>query len=239
MLGIVQAMAPRASGAKRPAASEAGVSRLGEPPEPFAGLALPNVSEDRLRALELEALGTRPVADPGIEVRGGKARAPPPPPASSGGRTPAPAAQARNFAKDDDERALAGKVYKGRVSNVMDFGCFVLLEGVRGKAEGLVHVSLIQSQPLRSPHDAVRRGQPCFVKVLSASASKLSLSMRDADQDTGADLTPSADAAGGPTANPRRKSDVSGEAERKLLQAAAGRDDEPARPIKRLTSPEL
>jgi hypothetical protein len=47
----------------------------------------------------------------------------------------------------------------------MDFGCFVQLEGVKGKAEGLVHVSLIQSQPLRTPHDVVSRGQNCYDKV--------------------------------------------------------------------------
>ena len=32
----------------------------------------------------------------------------------------------------------------------MDFGCFVQLDGVKGRAEGLVHVSLIQSAPLRT-----------------------------------------------------------------------------------------
>ena len=52
-----------------------------------------------------------------------------------------------------------------------------------------MHVSLIQSQPLRSPHDALKRGQPCFVKVLSTTGSKMSLSLRDADQQTGADQT--------------------------------------------------
>ena len=82
-------------------------------------------------------------------------------------------------------------IYPGRVSNVMDFGCFVQLEGCKGRAEGLVHISLISQGQLRTPHDAVKRGQPCFVKVLSCTGSKMSLSMRDADQTSGADLNPS------------------------------------------------
>ena len=32
-------------------------------------------------------------------------------------------------------------VYRGRVSNVMEFGCFVELLGFRSKAEGLVHLA--------------------------------------------------------------------------------------------------
>ena len=126
----------------------------------------------------------------------------------------------------------------------MDFGCFVQLDGVKGRAEGLVHVSLIQSAPLRTPADAVKRGQPCYVKVLSVTGSKMSLSMRDADQRSGADLNPqmrlpgqagpsSSSGGGGATANPTR--DRSEAEKRKRLAAA---DDEPHRPVKRLTSPE-
>ena len=36
----------------------------------------------------------------------------------------------------------------------------------------------------------MKRGQPRFVKALSVTGSKMSLSMRDADQKTGADLNP-------------------------------------------------
>ena len=98
------------------------------------------------------------VMDPGNAMRSGSARklpmgAPPPPP------------QPRPEHRPVDERAIPGRVYPGKVSNVMDFGCFVQMEGVRGRAEGLVHVSLIQSAMLKSPHDAVKRGQPCYVKV--------------------------------------------------------------------------
>lgn len=160
-------MAPKPGIGKRPA--DAGSTRAASgAPERFSGLALPNTDADRVHALELEALGARPVADPGIAALGRPSdrRPPPPPPGAPGGSGAAAAvALARDFGADRDDRALAGKVYRGRVSNVMDFGCFVQLEGVKGKAEGLVHVSLIQAQPLRTPHDVVTRGQPCFVKV--------------------------------------------------------------------------
>ncbi len=37
-------------------------------------------------------------------------------------------------------------VYRGCVSNVLEFGCFVELQGFRKKAEGLVHTSNISKQ---------------------------------------------------------------------------------------------
>ena len=35
------------------------------------------------------------------------------------------------------------QIYDGKVSSIMQFGCFVQLEGVRGRHEGLVHVSQV------------------------------------------------------------------------------------------------
>lgn len=81
------------------------------------------------------------------------------------------------------------KVYKGRVSRVMDSGCFVQLNGLRGK-EGLVHVSQMASRRIANAKDVVKRDQEVYVKVVSISAQKLSLSMRDVDQNTGKDLIP-------------------------------------------------
>ena len=37
------------------------------------------------------------------------------------------------------------QVYDGKVTRIMQFGCFVQLEGVRGKHEGLVHISQVGS----------------------------------------------------------------------------------------------
>ena len=46
-------------------------------------------------------------------------------------------------------------VYRGRVSNVLEFGCFVELQGFRMKAEGLVHTSNIAKQRWSRPLDSL------------------------------------------------------------------------------------
>ncbi|KAF2310850.1 hypothetical protein GH714_017620 [Hevea brasiliensis] len=79
------------------------------------------------------------------------------------------------------------KVYKGRVSRVMDSGCFVQLNDFRSK-EGLVHVSQIANRRVGNAKDVVKRYLEVYVKVISISGQKLSLSMRDVDQNTGKDL---------------------------------------------------
>ena len=41
------------------------------------------------------------------------------------------------------EKAEQYGVYRGRVTNVMDFGCFVEVQGIQQRCEGLVHLSNI------------------------------------------------------------------------------------------------
>ncbi|GAA6013358.1 hypothetical protein JCM10207_000867 [Rhodosporidiobolus poonsookiae] len=89
-----------------------------------------------------------------------------------------------------DEKPVLYKIYKGRVSNIKDFGAFVQLEGVMGKAEGMVHVGSISAGRVTHPSDLLARNQSVFVKVMSVTGNRLSLSMKDADQRTGADLSP-------------------------------------------------
>lgn len=43
-----------------------------------------------------------------------------------------------------DEAPILYKIYDGKVSKTMDFGAFVALEGVKGRREGLVHVSQLK-----------------------------------------------------------------------------------------------
>lgn len=78
------------------------------------------------------------------------------------------------------------QVYRGKVSNVMDFGAFVELQGMRQRAEGLVHVSEISKTRANSAREVLNRGQECWVKVMRVSTvggkQQLSLSMRDVDQ---------------------------------------------------------
>ncbi|PQM34083.1 hypothetical protein Pyn_38041 [Prunus yedoensis var. nudiflora] len=94
----------------------------------------------------------------------------------------------RNGQNHSDEPELY-QVYKGRVSRVMDTGCFVQLNDLRGK-EGLVHVSQMATRPISNAKDVVKRDQEVYAKVISISGQKLSLSMRDVDQHTEKDLLP-------------------------------------------------
>jgi predicted RNA-binding protein with RPS1 domain len=80
------------------------------------------------------------------------------------------------------------QVYRGRVSNTMDFGAFIELQGLRQRYEGLVHVSEISKTRPGSAKDVLKRGQEVWVKVLRITATggkqQVSLSMRDVDQVT-------------------------------------------------------
>ena len=90
----------------------------------------------------------------------------------------------------DDEPTLY-KVYDGRVTGVKDFGAFVNLQGVKGKVDGLVHVSAMQEGArVNHPSDLVSRGQPVKVKVAKIEGNRIGLSMKEVDQVTGRDLVP-------------------------------------------------
>ncbi|BFG21024.1 hypothetical protein CerSpe_072980 [Prunus speciosa] len=55
---------------------------------------------------------------------------------------------------------------------------------------GLVHVSHVETRRISNAKDVVKRDREVYVKVISISGPKLSLSMRDVDQHTGKDLLP-------------------------------------------------
>jgi len=83
------------------------------------------------------------------------------------------------------------KIYTGKVANIMPFGCFVQLEGLKRRWEGLVHISQLRREGrVANASDVVSRGQKVLIKVLSVSGQKVSLSMKDVDQETGRDLNP-------------------------------------------------
>eukprot|EP01116_Phalansterium_solitarium_P004540 TRINITY_DN1557_c0_g2_i1.p1 TRINITY_DN1557_c0_g2~~TRINITY_DN1557_c0_g2_i1.p1 ORF type:complete len:1212 (-),score=365.03 TRINITY_DN1557_c0_g2_i1:225-3860(-) len=147
-----------------------------------------------------------------------------------------------------DSEPRVGKVYDGLVRTTKDFGCFVALDGVRGRHEGLVHVSALKAGArVNRADEVVKPGQRVKVKVLSIAGSKISLSMRDVDQATGRDLSastnPFAPGSDGDIGdgeqrwNPQSQSVGSGAAWNATASFEAA-TDEPRRPVKRLTSPE-
>lgn len=92
-----------------------------------------------------------------------------------------------------DDAAILFKVYDGHVTGIKDFGAFVNLHGVRGKADGLVHVSaLVEGQRVNHPSDLLTRGQNVKVKVVKMEGNRIGLSMKEVDQVTGEDLAPQA-----------------------------------------------
>jgi polyribonucleotide nucleotidyltransferase len=93
---------------------------------------------------------------------------------------------ARNWIIGIVAEAEVGKIYSGKVVNIVDFGAFVNFMG--GK-DGLVHVSEMKNERVASPKDVVTEGQDVKVKVLEIDPrGKVRLSMRVVDQETGEEL---------------------------------------------------
>ena len=71
-----------------------------------------------------------------------------------------------------------GKIYRGQVSGVTDFGCFVqIFHGI----EGLVHVSDLDRERVEHPSEVAVMGEEMVVKVLGVSQDgKLRLSRKEA-----------------------------------------------------------
>ncbi len=78
-----------------------------------------------------------------------------------------------------------GKIYKGKVVKIVDFGAFV---NFFGKRDGLVHVSQIENRRLNHPSDVLKEGQEVWVKLLGFDdRGKVRLGMKMVDQETGAE----------------------------------------------------
>jgi polyribonucleotide nucleotidyltransferase len=79
--------------------------------------------------------------------------------------------------------AEVGKIYRGTVRRVVDFGAFVeILPGT----DGLVHISQLADERVRQVTDVVKEGDVIDVKVLEVDRSgKIRLSRKEALKDTG------------------------------------------------------
>ncbi|SHI55821.1 polyribonucleotide nucleotidyltransferase [Wenxinia saemankumensis] len=79
-----------------------------------------------------------------------------------------------------------GKIYRGTVVKLVDFGAFV---NFFGKRDGLVHVSQIENRRLNHPSDVLKEGQEVWVKLLGFDdRGKVRLAMKMVDQETGEEL---------------------------------------------------
>ena len=99
---------------------------------------------------------------------------------------PAQIEAARKWIEGITQEAEVGKIYTGKVVNMVDFGAFVNFMG--GK-DGLVHISEIKNERVAKVSDVLTEGQEVKVKVLEIdNRGKVRLSMRVVDQETGEEL---------------------------------------------------
>jgi polyribonucleotide nucleotidyltransferase len=90
--------------------------------------------------------------------------------------------RAINTIQSITEEPEIGKIYKGKVRKVVDFGAFVeILPGT----DGLVHISQLSDKRVRRVEDVLNEGDEVMVKVLDVDRSgKIRLSVREAQQES-------------------------------------------------------
>jgi len=70
-----------------------------------------------------------------------------------------------------------GKIYKGKVVKIMEFGAFV---NFLGKQDGLVHISQLAEKRVAKVTDVVKEGDEVSVKVIGFDRGKVKLSIKEA-----------------------------------------------------------
>jgi polyribonucleotide nucleotidyltransferase len=91
--------------------------------------------------------------------------------------------KALDFIRGLTAEAEVGRIYRGTVRRVVDFGAFVeIMPGT----DGLVHISQLAHERVRQVTDVVREGDVIDVKVLEVDKSgKIRLSRKEALKDSG------------------------------------------------------
>ena len=78
-----------------------------------------------------------------------------------------------------------GTIYEGKVVKIMDFGAFV---NFFGKKDGLVHISQLANERVKTVTDVVKEGDIVKVKFIGFDRGKVKLSMKEVDQETGEEI---------------------------------------------------
>jgi len=93
----------------------------------------------------------------------------------------APDEKSRSKAMDMVKNIIAkpemGKIYKGKVVKIMEFGAFV---NFLGKQDGLVHISQLAGKRVAKVSDVVKEGDEVSVKVIGFDRGKVKLSIKEA-----------------------------------------------------------
>ncbi|TRX97603.1 hypothetical protein FHL15_001358 [Xylaria flabelliformis] len=137
----------------------------------------------------------------------------------------------RTNAHQEKNSIVLDGIYDGHVTGIKDFGAFVNLHGTKGKTDGLIHVSQMSNER-HHPSQLVELGQAVKAKVISIDGTRVGLSLKLVDQQTGQDLAPKPIFASG--ANMQALGEGSNEHSDTRLQNPGSA----TRPMKRMTSPE-
>ncbi|KAJ3434128.1 nucleolar protein of 40 kda [Anaeramoeba flamelloides] len=115
--------------------------------------------------------------------------------------------QQRKYQGELDDEPVQFKIYQGIVTSIKEFGCFILLKGVKGKFVGLCYVKNMckvesdqndefpisnedqNNSGKQEPTDLVKKNQEVWVKVFASAGKRVALSMKEVDQKTGQDFT--------------------------------------------------
>jgi len=116
---------------------------------------------------------------------------------------------AKKKIRDIVAEAEVGVIYDGKVVKVVEFGAFVNFIGNR---DGLVHISEISTERVKTVGDVLEEGQAVKVKVLGIDErGKVRLSMRVVNQETGEDIEEEVNAQRAAERAERGESDDDGE----------------------------
>ncbi len=85
--------------------------------------------------------------------------------------------KAMQMVKDIIAKPEMGKIYKGKVVKIMEFGAFV---NFLGKQDGLVHISQLAGKRVAKVSDVVKEGDEVSVKVIGFDRGKVKLSIKEA-----------------------------------------------------------
>ena len=98
------------------------------------------------------------------------------------GTNPEAISKAVEWVKSLVEEPEVGKIYKGKVVSIKDFGAFVnILPGI----DGMLHISQIKDERVEKVEDVLKVGQEVNVKLTAIDdRGKLSLSMKKVAQDS-------------------------------------------------------
>ncbi|MBR3502603.1 MAG: polyribonucleotide nucleotidyltransferase [Alphaproteobacteria bacterium] len=94
--------------------------------------------------------------------------------------------KALNMITDIVAEPETGKIYKGTITKIMEFGAFVRFVG---QTEGLVHISEIKDERIASVSDFYKEGDTIWVKCLGTdNRGKIKLSAKHINQETGEEI---------------------------------------------------